>query len=60
MPINNGIVEGLNNETKVISHKAYGFRTAKCYIHNLCHCMAGLPLPQMAHTFVLLTNLFNR
>jgi len=29
MPIHNGTVEGPNNKAKVISHKAYGFRTAK-------------------------------
>jgi len=51
MPIHNGTVEGLNNKAKVISHKAYGFRTAKNYIRNLYHCMAGLPLPQSMHTF---------
>ncbi|MHB1270923.1 MAG: transposase [Thermoleophilia bacterium] len=43
MPIHNGTVEGLNNKAKVISHKAYGFRTAKTYIRNLYHCMAELP-----------------
>ena len=47
----NGTVEGLNNKAKVISHKAYGFRTAKGYIRNLYHCMAELPLPKTAHTF---------
>ena len=26
MPIDNGIVEGLNNKAKLIVHKAYGFR----------------------------------
>jgi len=52
MPIDNGIVEGLNNKAKVISHKAYGFRTAKCFIQNLYHCMADLPLPKTMHTFV--------
>ena len=51
MPISNGTVEGLNNKAKVISHKAYGFRTAKNYIRNLYHCMADLPLPQTIHTF---------
>lgn len=50
-PINNGIVEGLNNKAKVISHKAYGFRTARNYIRNLYHCMAELPLPETVHTF---------
>ncbi len=52
MPINNGAVEGLNNKAKLIVHKAYGFRTAKNYIRNLYHCMADLPLPTTAHTFV--------
>lgn len=51
MRIHNGTVEGLNNKAKVISHKAYGFRTAKNYIRNLYHCMADLPLPEIVHTF---------
>ena len=51
MPIHNGTVEGLNNKAKVISHKAYGFRTAKNYIRNLYHCMADLPLPKTMHSF---------
>lgn len=51
MPIHNGTVEGLNNKAKVISHKAYGFRTAKNYIRNLYHSMADLPLPEIVHTF---------
>ena len=29
MPIDNGTVEGLNNEAKLVIHKAYGFRTEK-------------------------------
>jgi len=51
IPIHNGTVEGLNNKAKVISHKAYGFRTAKNYIRNLYHSMADLPLPETMHTF---------
>ncbi len=51
LPINNGATEGLNNKAKVISHKAYGFRSAKNFIRNLYHCMADLPLPQTMHTF---------
>ena len=51
LPIHNGTVEGLNNKAKVISHKAYGFRTAKTFIRNLYHCMADLPLPETVHTF---------
>lgn len=52
MPIHNGSVEGLNNKAKVISHKAYGFRSAKNYILNLYHCMADLPQPKLVHTFM--------
>jgi transposase len=51
IPIHNGTVEGLNNKAKVISHKAYGFRTARNYIRNLYHSMADLPLPETVHTF---------
>ena len=52
MPIHNGSVEGLNNKAKRISHKAYGFRSAKNNILNLYHCMAYLPQPELVHTFM--------
>jgi transposase len=52
LPINNGTVEGLNNKAKVVSHRAYGFRSARNYIRNLYHCMADLPMPKILHTFV--------
>jgi transposase len=52
MPINNGVVEGLNNKAKVVSHKAYGFRTADHFICNLYHCMANLPAVPLMHRFV--------
>ena len=52
MPISNGIAEGLNNKAKVISHRAYGFRTAKNYILNLYHCMGNLTMPTILHRFV--------
>lgn len=52
MPISNGAVEGLNNKAKVISHRAYGFRSAKNYILNLYHCMGDLPMPTSLHSFV--------
>ena len=52
MPIHNGTVEGLNNKAKVVSHKAYGFRTAGNYIRNLYHCMSDLPEAPLLHRFV--------
>lgn len=51
MPISNGAVEGLNNKAKVISHRAYGFRSAKNYVLNLYHCMGNLPMPASLHRF---------
>ena len=50
-PIDNGIVEGLNNKAMIIIHPAYGFKTAENYIRNLYHYMADLPLPKTMHTF---------
>jgi len=52
MPITNGIVEGLNNKAKVISHRCYGFRTAKNYILALYHCLGKLPEPEPVHRFL--------
>jgi transposase len=41
--VSNGALEGMNN--KVISHRAYGYRTTWTYIANVYHCCAALPLP---------------
>jgi transposase len=43
--ISNGALEGMNNKVKVISHRAYGYRTVWAYIANIYHGCAGLPLP---------------
>lgn len=43
--VTNGALEGMNNKVKVISHRAYGYRTAWTYIANIYHCCADLPLP---------------
>ena len=50
--IDNGAVEGLNNKAKVVSHRCYGFRTAKTYIMALYHCLGDLPEPQLVHKFL--------
>ena len=52
VPISNGIVEGLNNKAKVISHRAYGFRTVETYKLALYHCMGKLPRPQISFKFL--------
>jgi len=51
LPITNGSVEGLNNKAKVISRRAYGFRSISGHINNLYHCMADLPWPYQLHSF---------
>jgi transposase len=43
--VSNGALDGMNNKVKVISHRAYGYRTTWTYIANIYHCCAGLPLP---------------
>lgn len=50
--ITNGVVEGMNNKAKVVSHRSYGFRTAKTYIIALYHCLGNLPEPQLVHRFL--------
>lgn len=52
VPISNGIVEGLNNKAKVISHRAYGFRTVGTYKLVLYHCMGKLPRPVSSFKFL--------
>jgi transposase len=43
--VTNGALEGMNNKVKVISHRAFGYRTSWTYIANIYHCCASLPLP---------------
>jgi transposase len=50
--IDNGMVEGLNNKAKVVSHRAYGYRSSHMYITALYHCLGGLQMPQLLHRFV--------
>jgi transposase len=40
--IDNGMVEGLNNKAKVVSHRAYGYRSSHMYITALFHCLGNL------------------
>lgn len=43
--LSNGAVEGMNNKIKAISHRSFGFRSAKNFIPAIYHCCARLPLP---------------
>lgn len=43
--LTSGAVEGMNNKSKSISHRSFGFRTAENFIAAIYHCCARLPLP---------------
>jgi transposase len=49
--ISNGPVEGLNNKIRVVTRRAYGFRTYKAMEIALYHTLGKLPEPQTAHRF---------
>lgn len=52
VPINNGVVEALNNNAKAISHRSRGFATAQTYSLILLHCLGNLPMQELSHSFV--------
>ncbi|MBZ5637442.1 MAG: ISL3 family transposase [Acidobacteriia bacterium] len=42
--VSNGALEGMNNKVKVVSHRAYGYRTTQTYITAIWHGCGDLPL----------------
>jgi transposase len=42
--VSNAALEGMNNKVKVVSHRAYGYRTTKTYITAIWHGCGDLPL----------------
>lgn len=46
-----GIVEGLNNNVKLATKKAYGFRSLDCIETALYHQLGRLPRPPTTHRF---------
>jgi len=49
--ISAGVVEGLNNKLKVITRRAYGFKTFKAASIALYHGLGALPEPPVTHKF---------
>jgi transposase len=49
--ISTGAVEGLNNKIRVVTRRAYGFRTYKAMEIALYHTLGRLPEPESAHRF---------
>ena len=49
--LSSGIVEGLNNKLKLITRKAYGFRTQESYETALYQDLGALPEPKFTREF---------
>jgi transposase len=49
--LSSGTVEGLNNKAKLITRKAYGFRTLEAIEIALFHGLGKLPEPEFTHRF---------
>lgn len=49
--ISNGIVEGLNGKGRVVTKRAYGYRTEKALEVALYHELGKLPEPELTHRF---------
>jgi hypothetical protein len=49
--ISSGAVEGLNNKTRVITRRSFGFRTFKAMQMALYHTLGRLPEPETARRF---------
>jgi len=49
--VSSGAVEGLNNKIRVVTRRAYGFRTFKAMEVALYHNLGRLPEPESTHRF---------
>jgi len=49
--IDNSIVEAMNNNAKVISHRSRGYRSENTFSLAMIHSLGGLPLAQCQHRF---------
>jgi len=46
-----GAVEGLNNKCRVVTRRAYGYRSFKVLEVMLYHTLGKLPMPELTHRF---------
>lgn len=49
---NSGIIEGLNNKLKLVTRRAYGYKSIETIKIALFHALGDLPMPPTTHTFV--------
>jgi len=50
--IDNGAVEGMNRKAKVVSQRAYGYRTFDTFRLALYHVLGDIPMPEFTHKFL--------
>lgn len=50
--VTNASVEGMNRKAKVVSQRAYGYRTVPTFQTALYHVLGGLPMPETTHKFL--------
>jgi transposase len=51
LPIDNGVVEAMNNNAKAVSHRARGYRSPSTFSTLLLHCLGDLEMPPSVHKF---------
>jgi len=49
--VTNASVEGMNRKAKVVSQRAYGYRTVPTFQTALYHVMGGLPMPEPKNSY---------
>ena len=54
----NGVVEGVNNKTKVMTRKFYSFTAVHCREIALYRSLRRLPVPEMLHRFYWRSKIF--
>jgi len=50
--VTNASVEGMDRKAKVVSQRAYGYRTVPTFQTALYHVLGGLPIPETTHKFL--------
>jgi transposase len=50
--LDNAATEGMNRKAKVVSQRAYGYRTFETFKLALYHALGKLPMPELTHKFL--------
>ena len=50
--VTNASVKGMNRKAKVVSQRAYGYKSVPTFQLALYHVLGGLPTPETTHRFL--------